>query len=205
MGGYGSGRPRGRSTVEDGLTIDLAEMLRKAWVKDGVAGNGTLTWSSRGEPFANIGHHYDLTDPDKAQLTLIYTRTLSDGVPKRIEQPIRLTWTRPTYGGRRWWMICSHSGRRVGKLHLPRGAYRFASRQSWQLAYSSQRSEHRQRPFDKLFRLQHKLGCQEGWESPLRRPKGMWRRTYQRHLERYWQLDEQCGIEMEGVLAALGK
>lgn len=31
----------------------------------------------------------------------------------------------------------------------------------------------------------------------------MWRRTYERHLERYWQLDEQCGIEMEGLLAKL--
>lgn len=204
MGGYGSGRCSGRSTVEDGLTINLSLMFRQGWARDGASGTGTLTWSSRGEPFATTGYRYDMTDPDNACLTLIYTRTPRDGLSKHVEQQIRLTSTRPTYGGRRWWMICHYSGRRVGKLHIPPSGDRFASRQSWRLAYSSQRSAHRDRPFDKLFRLQRKLGSEEGWEAPLRRPKGMWRRTYERHLEYYWQLDDRCGVEMAGVLARLG-
>ena len=201
MGGYGSGRCSGRSTVEDGLTINLGLMFRQGWARDGASGTGTLTWSNRGEPFATTGYRYDMTDPDNAYLTLIYTRTPRDGSPKHVEQQIRLTFTRPTYGGRRWWMVCPYSGRRVGKLHIPPSGDRFASRQSWRLAYSSQRSAHRDRPFDKLFRLQRKLGSEEGWEAYLRRPKGMWRRTYERHLERYWELDSRCGAEMAAVLA----
>lgn len=201
MGGYGSGRHGGRPTVEDGLTVDLGLMLRRGWAKDGASGAGTLSWSSNGEPFATIGHSYDLTDPDNAHLTLTYTRTPRSASPEKVEQRIRLVWTRPTYGGRRWWMICPYSGRRVAKLHLPPGGDRFASRLAWRLPYRSQRSAHRDRPFDRLFRLQRKLGSPEGWEAGLMRPKGMWRRTYERHLDSYWQLDAQCAVEMMSLFA----
>jgi hypothetical protein len=171
-------------------------MLRQGWARDGASGTGTLSWSSRGQTFATISHRYDLTDPDHALLTLIYIRTPQDGLPQEVEQQIRLTCTQPNYGGRRWWMLCPSSGRRVGKLHLPPSGDKFASRLTWRLAYQSQRSARSFRPFDKLFRLQRKLSSPEGWERSLRRPKGMWQRTYQRHLDRYWQLDEPCGAEM---------
>jgi hypothetical protein len=205
MGGWGSGRHGGRPAVEDGLTVDIGLMLRRGWAKDGALGSGSLSWSRNGEPFATIGHRYDLTDPDNAHLTLHYTRTPHGGLPEQVEQRIRLSWTRPNYGGRRWWMICPYSGRRVAKLHLPPGGDRFASRLRWRLPYRSQRSAHRDRPFDRLFRLQRQLGSPEGWEAGLRRPKGMWNRTYERHLERYWQLDEQCSAEMMTVMSRLGR
>ena len=205
MGGFGSGRMGGNPTVEDGLTIDLGLMLRHGWAKAGAAGAGTLRWSSRGERIATISHRYDLTDTGTPHLTPSYTRTRRDGSKERVEQRIALTWTHPTYGGRRWWMICPYGGRRVAKLHLPPGGDRFASRRAWRLPYRSQRSAHRDRPFDRLFRLQRKRGLPEGWEAGLQRPKGMWRRTYERHLERYWQLDEQCAAEMAGVILRLGR
>lgn len=205
MGGFGSGRQGGKPTVEDGLTVDLGLMLRRGWARVGTAGAGTLSWSSRGEPIATISHRYDLTDNGTPHLTLSYTRTRRDGSKEQVEQRIALTWTRPTYGGRRWWMVCPYSGRRVAKLHLPPGGDRFASRQAWRLPYRSQRSARRDRPFDRLFRLQSKLRSREGWEQPLHRPKGMWRRTFDRHLERYWQLDEQCAAQMAGVILRLGR
>jgi hypothetical protein len=201
MGGWGSGRSGGRPTVEDGLTVALGLMLRRGWVRDGASGTSTLVWSSRGKSVATIGYRFDLTDPDNAHLTLFYTRTPSDGSPQKVEQRIRLTWTQPTYGGRRWWLICPFSGRRVGKLHLPPGGVKFASRLAWRLPYRSQRSAHRDRPFDRLFRLQRKLGSPEGWEAGLWRPKGMWNRTYERHLERYSQLDDHCAIEAISMLS----
>ncbi len=43
MGGYGSGRHGGRPTVEDGLTINLALMFRRGWVRDGAMGFPRLT------------------------------------------------------------------------------------------------------------------------------------------------------------------
>jgi hypothetical protein len=205
MGGYGSGRHGGKPTVEDGLTVDLGLMLRRGWARVGAAGSGTLSWSSNGEPIATIEHRYDLTDPDNAHLTLNYTRTPRGGLPEKVEQRIRLTWTRPNYGGRRYWMVCPYSGRRVAKLHLPSGGDRFASRLAWRLPYRSQRAAHRDRPFDKLFRLQRKLGSPEGWEAGLRRPKGMWNRTFERHWERYWQLDKPCSAEMMSLASRLSR
>jgi hypothetical protein len=162
-----------------------------------------LSWSSGGQHIATVSHWSDLTDPNNAKLTLTYTRTPRDGSPEKVEQIIRLTYTRPKYGGRRWWAICPYSGRRVAKLHLPPGGDRFASRLAWRLPYRSQRSAPRDRPFDRLFRLQRQLGSPEGWEAGLRRPKGMWNRTYERHLERYWQLDGQCAVEAMRILGRL--
>jgi hypothetical protein len=203
MGGWGSGRHGERPTVEDGLTIDLGLMLRRGWVRAGGSGTGTLSWSSNNETFSTIGHRYNLTDPDNAHLILTYTRIPRDGSPEKVEQRICLTWTRPTYGGRRWWMVCPHSGRRVGKLHLPPGGDRFASRLAWRLPYRSQRSTHRDHPFDRLFRLQRQLGSPEGWEAGLRQPKGMWHRTFDRHWRRYEELDDQCAVEAMRMIGRL--
>jgi hypothetical protein len=203
MGGWGSGRHSGHPAVEDGLTIDLALMLRRSWVKDGSSGSGTLHWTRGGERFASIGHRYDLADPEHASLTLMYTWTAHGGKPQQVEQRIALVSTFPNYGGRRWWMICPFTGRRVGKLHLPPGGGKFASRKAWRLSYKSQRVAKRDRPFEKLFRLQRKLDSDEGWEAGIRRPKGMWRRTFERHWDRYFELDAQCAVEMIGLVNRL--
>jgi hypothetical protein len=204
MGGWGSGRQGGLPTVEDGLTIDLPLMLRQRWVRDGAWGSGNLHWSCNGTRTASIGHRYDLSDPTAASLTLIFTWTPRGGEPQQVEQRIALVSTTPNYGGRRWWMLCPLTGRRVAKLHLPPGGGKFACRKAWRLPYRSQRAAHRDRPFEKLFRLQRKLGSHEGWEAGLFRPKGMWRRTYERHLERYWELDAECNAEMALVMLRLG-
>jgi hypothetical protein len=86
---------------------------------------------------------------------------------------------------------------------MPSGVGRFASRKAWQLGYRSQRAANRDRVFEKLFRLQRKLGGPEGWEAGLYRPKGMWNRTFERHLDRYDELDAQCSVEMMGMLSRL--
>lgn len=203
MGGWGSGRSGGRPTVEDGLTVNLPLMFQRGWLRDGMSSGGSLTWSRNGDPFATIGFSYDLTDPESAWLKLSYTRTRHGEQPTKMVQHIRLTATRPNYGGRRWWMHCPSTGRRIAKLHMPAGGDQFASRAAWRLGYHSQRIAHRDRPFEKLFRLQKKLGGPEGWEAGLRRPKGMWQRTFDRHWNRYWELDAQCSVEMMGVLNRL--
>lgn len=100
-------------------------------------------------------------------------------------------------------MVCPYHNIRVGKLYLPPGGDRFASRQAWRLGYRSQRIASRDRAFEALFRLQKKLGCDQGLEAGLYRPKGMWQRTFDRHMERYWELDAQCTLEMMGVLSRL--
>lgn len=205
MGGYGSGRQDGRPIKEEGLTIDLALMLRNGWIKDGQRGSGTLHWTVNGERRSSICHAYDLTFPDHAEIRLNWrSRRFGDGWEER-KQTIRLTYTQPRFGGRRWWMICPVRGDRIGKLYLPNGGDIFAGRKAWRIAYQSQRNAHRDRVFERLFAIQRRLGTPEGWEQPIWRPKGMWRSTYERLESRYWELDALCSVEMMAALRTLGR
>lgn len=202
MGSYNSGRRGGRPTADTSKRIDIAWMMRKGLAAPGRTIYGTLSWTVRGDPAGSISYTADMTDPHAAELRLSYSR--GEGSDReQVKQTVQLVYTEPNFGGRRWWMVCPFKGDRCGKLYLPNWGDRFAGRQAWRLGYHSQRVAHRDRPFEKLFRLQKKLGCYEGWEAGLYRPKGMHRKTFERHLERYWELDEQCGTEMAGMLARL--
>ena len=204
MGGYGSGRSGARPAVEDGLTIDLPMMMQRGWVCNGGAKyRGSLNWTTNGQERATVSYGYSMVDPEAAYIELRYTRSPYGREPEKVVQRITLVATVPNYGGRRWWMICPYSGKRATKLYMPPGGDRFAGRAAWRLGYRSQRIAHRDRPFEKLFRLQRKIGSSEGWEAGLYRPKGMWSRTFERHWERYWELDAECGREMAGALAIL--
>lgn len=183
--------------------IDIAWMVRTRHAIPGSLITGSLSWSCGGSPAGRIGYEADMRDLEQCELRLIYTRG-TGAERESVRQVIRVVSTEPNYGGRRWWMICPYRYNRVGKLYLPNGGDRFAGRKAWRLAYNSQRCAARDRAFEKLFRLQRKLGGPEGWEAGLYRPKGMWQRTFERYFDRYLELDEECGREMVGLLARLG-
>lgn len=107
-------------------------------------------------------------------------------------QVIKLVATEAGFGGKRWWMLCPATGRRCLKLFRPNHGQSFASGKAWRVSYTSQRLLPHDRPFEQLFRLQRKLSSSEGYEQPLARPKGMWRRTFERHRARYEALSEEC-------------
>jgi len=184
------------------LRIDLAWMLRTGRAREGMLIRGTLHWKCGGEPAGSISYAAHMDDPNRERLELSYVRGEGEA-REHVRQAVHLCHTLPHYGGKRWWMICPYRSIRAGKLYKPAGGDRFASRQAWRLGYNSQRQAHRDRPFEKLFRLQKKLGCDTGWEAGLFRPKGMWHRTFERHLDEYWRLDEQCSVEMMGLVDRL--
>lgn len=184
--------------------VDITWMVRTRRVVPGSLTAGTLSWTCGGHPAGWISYEADLRDEYAGELRLIYTRG-SGADKENVRQTVRLVYTEPNYGGRRWWMVCPYSGQRVSKLYLPNAGDRFAGRKAWRLAYNSQRKSARDRPFEALFRLQRKLGCEQGWEAPLIRPKGMWRRTFERHLDRYEELDAQCAVAIAPLLKMLGR
>lgn len=203
MGGYGSGRSYGRPVAEDCLRIDLAWLIRKGFAVPGHWRSGQLRWSSNGQPSGDINYSCDMRDPEAGELELRFTTGASRGEPKKHVQRISLSYTVPKLGGRRWWMHCPVKGERVGKLYVPPGGDIFASRKAWKIGYRSQRNSPRDRPFEALFKLQRRLGCTEGWEQMIRRPKGMHHRTYARLEDEYWRLDRQCNYAMAPVVAQL--
>jgi hypothetical protein len=75
---------------------------------------------------------------------------------------IQLETTPQPFGGRRWWFVCPRTGRRVAKLYLPSGAFTFASRQAYRLAYRSQRETPYDRALRRGFKLRGKLGADGG-------------------------------------------
>ena len=58
------------------------------------------------------------------------------GVPR---VRVALVTTCPTYGGRRWWLVCPRCDRRAGKLYRPHPWQGFACRCCYGLTYHSQR------------------------------------------------------------------
>lgn len=203
MGGWGSGRQGGKPLADSSRKVDFAWLIRSGQVRDGCAGSGTIQWNRNGEPYGSVSYRYDLTMPEAARLVLTFRQQRHGEDWQDREQTIRLSYTLPRLGGRRWWMHCPVRGDRVAKLYLPAGAEMFAGRKAWGLAYHSQRIGAADRPFERLFALQDKLGCERGWERPIYRPKGMWHRTFDRHLTRYGQLDDRCAVEAASMMALL--
>ena len=58
-------------------------------------------------------------------------RYTANGNP--VDYRVRLTSTRPNFGGLRWWFVCPLVRRRVAKLYLPPGQIYFGSREAYGL------------------------------------------------------------------------
>ena len=196
MGGWGSGRSGGRPIAEEALFVDIAFMVRTRRAVPGSWISGTLSWTCNGEPSGWINYRCDMTDLENAKLQLTFTtKNRWSGEKRDYKQDVPLSYTVPHFGGRRWWMHCPVNGQRVGKLYCPAGGDIFASRTAWRLGYRSQRESERDKPFSRLNKLQRRLGCREGCEEFIYRPKGMWRRTFERHEKRYWELRNETDYQ----------
>lgn len=204
MGGWGSGRYGGRPTADASLRIDLPWLLRTGRAGEGAWISGSLSWNRGGKEVGSIGYQAIMHEPSEERLELSYMRGSGDE-REQVRQTVRLCFTVPHFGGKRWWMICPYRGIRVGKLYLPPGGDRFASRQAWRLGYHIQRVTKRDRASERLFRLQRKLGCDLGVDNWPRRPKGMWQRTFDRHMEQYEELDAAVAMEMMALVYKLSR
>ncbi len=177
MGGYGSGRSGGRPTVEDGLTLDLGKLLRDRFFRPGTGWQGSIVWRQTGsdEPLASIGYQAHLGDAH-GRVRLQYKTTRWTSETHASDYWIELITTPQPFGGRRWWFICPRTGQHVTKLHLPPGAFTFASRKAYRLAYRSQRETDRDRLVPSL------------QTPPSPRQRGRHRRVHpqtQRHAPRH--------------------
>jgi hypothetical protein len=179
MGGFGSGRHSGGPAVEDGLRLDINDLLRKGIIEQGEHRFGSLKWTdtATGEEIASIRFEISLVDPHDAWARLFYS---ANGLSQ--DYRIRIASSPCNYGGLRWWWRCPRSGRRVSKLYLPPGASIFASRKLYRLAYRSQRVTALDRSHGRLQRLHWRLGAEYGYfeQTFPHRPKGMHRKTHER-------------------------
>ncbi len=131
MGGFGSGWRRGRRlTIEDGITLDLAELSRRGFLENGR--NGIWQWRRFDELVFEVGLIVDLRSEETAAVHILIRRR---GEWER--QTVKLVATAPTFGGVRYWFECPVTGKRARCLHLPPGKRQFASRAAFGLGYRS--------------------------------------------------------------------
>lgn len=159
MGGWGSGRPGWRSTVEESRVLDINRWVRQGWFEPGVWRSGSLVWRypDEEEILASIGYQVDTTSLHDPHVRLHYTITDPFTDEKHsLDYEVRLTTTRPHLGGIRWWFVCPRRRHgapcacRVAKLYLPPGGRYFGCRTCYNLTYTSCRESHQ---FDRIFAM----------------------------------------------------
>lgn len=162
MGGYGSTRwawHDKKRTVEDCWAISIKTLLRDGWLQRGDTA-GSLWWEDgTGKKLSAVSFTLQ-TDQERAWLTLRYKFTSGPFAGREIAEPVRLQYTRPNYGGRRWWFTCPlvvngrACGRRVAKLYLPPGELYYGCRHCYDLTYRSSQEAHKlDRSGSELIRL----------------------------------------------------
>jgi hypothetical protein len=175
-------RHRQRTSLQDGLKLDLNELTRRGLVSSGMKTGATVVrWiSSR-------------TSEGIAGCLSADLERESDGWLRiqigALDQHISLSAFPRYYGGRQWFFVCPVTNRRASVLWLPPGARHFASRHAWpgQVAYKSQFLTPTDRADLGKERIKQRLIGEldpEEWDLPPK-PKWMRWRTYQRFVERF--------------------
>jgi hypothetical protein len=188
MGGFGSGRPSGsgRIKVEACRSLDVNRMHQAGCLEPGWV--GSWQWSVDGERVAWISARVG-----NDALHLSYRFSSGGSEWEDVAETVRIVRKSCRFGGTRPYFICPgvvngvFCGRRVAKLHGP-GRY-FLCRHCYRLAHASQSENVWDRLLRRANKIRHRLGGDAGMASPLRKPKGMWRRTYERLVEEVFEAE----------------
>jgi hypothetical protein len=184
MGGYGSGRNRGRPTVESALRLDIDAVRRWGVIRPGAHLVGEMTFDFYDDKL-RINFESCAEDPRESWLRLQYA--INDywtGEPYQIDDKIYLAHSRPTFGGLRWWFVCPRLKRRVRKLYLPLGGRHFWSRLAYRLAYASQRETLGDRASRRARKICWRLGGDPDADTYPDKPRRMRWNTYNRLMDK---------------------
>lgn len=180
MGGFGSGRPSGfgRDKVESCRSIDVNRLHKTGCLVPDWCGG--WEWKRDGERVAWISMR-----AEEGCLMLNYNVRSNGEEWQSVEEPVPIVRVPCRVGGTRPYFTCPGvvnglaCGRRVVKLYGS-GRY-FLCRHCYRLAYASQSEGELDRALRRANKVRMRLGGDPGMASPFpKRPKGMWRRTYER-------------------------
>jgi hypothetical protein len=192
MGGFGSGRPpsSGRDKVEACRSIGVNRLHREGCLRAGSM--ASCQWSCDGDKVTptNLRAEHD-------RLHLTYRVSIGGGEWEDVNETVRIVRVACRFGGARPYFVCpgvvngTACSRRVAKLYGP-GRY-FVCRHCYRLAYASQSEDAQRRSMRRASKIRQRLGGNAGTASPLPpKPKGMWRRTYERVREQAFDAEERA-------------
>ncbi len=174
-----------KDTTEDCLNFDMRRFSELVDLT--VSRFGSWVWT-RSNYFGERKSTIDYTVLPGRGVKLNYTANEKD-----YEYLLRISATKPNYGGVRYWWLCPNTNcnRRARILYL-HGGY-FLCRHCQNLTYKSSQAgdDLSGRIMDKMYAIRHKLGADGGiFESLPDKPKGMHNRTYFRLLAQYRKLSD---------------
>jgi len=178
-GSYGSGRHHGakKRRIESCLALNVNELGRQGVLTPGVS--GTLAWETERGAASSVAFR-----ADSAGLVLSHDDALG-AESLSVGQRVALASLPAAFGGARVYFICTGAdcGRRVSMLYFAHGL--FLCRRCHGLAYQSQSEDARRRARRRADKLRAQIGGPR-WQAftlkLMRRPTGMWRRTFNRLL-----------------------
>jgi hypothetical protein len=178
MGRFGSGRPSGRRTVEDCRWLDVNQLHRTGCLNPGWSGGWQWTHNGKRTGWINLASGVD-------SLRLTYRARTAGAEWSDVAETVSIVRVPCRFGGARPYFICPGivngvvCGRRVAKLYAS-GGY-FLCRHCHQLAHASQGEAVWERALRRASKVRRRLGGNPETTAPFPdRPKGMWRRTYER-------------------------
>jgi hypothetical protein len=122
MGGFGSGRHHRwhkRTVVEDCLRLSLKRLFKQGTLVEGRYTSGSLTWRNGSKDvLGNILYEADMQDSEAAT----FTASFSYNKAPMVQRIVRMHYTVPHYGGRRWWFVCPVTGKCCSHLYIREGA-----------------------------------------------------------------------------------
>jgi hypothetical protein len=207
MGGFGSGRPSGsgRERVETCRSINVNVLHKAGYLRPGWRGG--WQWMHDGEKVASI-----TLRAEADRLHLSYRVRIAGGEWEDVEERVRIVRVPCRFGGVRPYFICPgvvngiSCGRRVAKLHGP-GRY-FLCRHCYRLTHGSQSESGWDRAVRRANKIRQRLGADPDTAAPFpKKPKGMWRRTYQQLreqlLEAEMTADEAFALSVGRLLSRI--
>jgi hypothetical protein len=189
LSGKRMARARKRVCLEDGLRLDLNQLIRERVVVSGGVTSRTTCWQVVGSR--------------KLMGVAVITADLTDLACPRVrirmrglDQTIELIAQERPFGGCQWYFRCPVLGLCASVLWKPPGAIRFCSREAWgeQVAYHTQFVGQVRRARIGKERTRSRLGSDQknpvDRYLPPQKPKWMRWSTFERRLERYNRYEE---------------